>query len=100
MDELIAKGLRFALQIRQHPITIFLFIRLLSRINVRCPIPQHAIDQPGQLMRGRRNRFGCPEPGPYPTVIAPKALWLLATPWAASRKAVAARLADGLLRIR
>ncbi len=34
MDELIAKGLGFALQIRQHPITIFLFIRLLSRVNV------------------------------------------------------------------
>src|SRR6516164_6219858 len=34
VDELIAKGLGFALQIRQHPIAILLFIRLLSRVNV------------------------------------------------------------------
>jgi hypothetical protein len=72
MDELIAKGLRFALQIRQHPIPIFLFIRLLSRINVCCPIPQHTVDQPGQRMRGRRHRFGGPESGPHPPVIGPQ----------------------------
>src|SRR6516164_4858625 len=72
VDELIAKGLGFALQIRQHPIAILLFIRLLSRVNVGRTIPQHAIDEPGQLMRRRRNRFGCPEPGPPPTVIGPQ----------------------------
>lgn len=69
LDELITKRLRFALQIRQHPSTILLFIRLLARVNVICPITQHALDQPGQLMRGRRNRFGRPQPGPHPTVI-------------------------------
>src|SRR5919206_3479675 len=72
VDELIAKGLGFALQIRQHPLTILLLIRLLSRVNVCRTIPQHAIDQPRQLMRGRRNGFGCPEPYPYPTIISPQ----------------------------
>ncbi len=69
MDELITKSLGFALQIGQHPITILVFIRLLSRIHVGRTIPQHALDQPSQLMRGRRHRFGRPEPYPYPTVI-------------------------------
>src|SRR5713226_6615821 len=49
VDELIAKGLGFALQIRQHPIAILLFIRLLARVHVGRTIPQHAIDEPGQL---------------------------------------------------
>jgi hypothetical protein len=35
VDELIAKGLGFALQIRQHPISILLVIRLLSRLHAR-----------------------------------------------------------------
>ncbi len=72
VDELIAKGLGFALQIRQHPIAILLCIRLLSRVHVGRTIPQHALDEPGQRMRGRRHRFGCPEPGPHPTVIGPQ----------------------------
>ena len=69
VDELIAKGLGFALQIRQHPIAILLFIRLLARVHVGWTLSQHAIDEPGQLLRGRRHRFGCPKPCPYPTVI-------------------------------
>ena len=69
VDELIAKDLSFALQIRQHPIAILLFIRLLARVHVGRTIPQHALDQPGQLMRGRRNRFGRAQPSPHPTVI-------------------------------
>jgi hypothetical protein len=40
VDELIAKGLGFALQIRQHPIAILLCIRLLSRVNVGSTISQ------------------------------------------------------------
>ena len=72
MDELIAKSLGFALQIRQHPIPILLFIRLLSRVNVGRPISQHPVDQPGQRMRRRRHRLGCPEPGPSPTVRGPE----------------------------
>jgi len=70
VDELITKGLGFALQIGQHPLPILLFVRLLSRIHVGRTIPQHTIDQPSQLMRGRRNRFGRPEPYPYPTLIS------------------------------
>ena len=71
MDELLAKSLGLALQMRQHPIPIFLFIRLLSRVHVGRPISQPTVDQPGQLMRRRRHRFGGPEPGPPPTVIGP-----------------------------
>jgi hypothetical protein len=69
VDELIAKSLGFALPIGQHPITIFLFIRLLPRVNVGRTIPQHALDQPGQLMRGRRDRLGGAQPRPHPTLI-------------------------------
>ena len=69
VDELIAKGLGFALQSGQYPISILLFICLLARINVGRTIAQHAIEQPSQLMRSRRHRFGCPESYPYPTVI-------------------------------
>ena len=47
VDELIAKGLGFALQMRQHPIAILVFIRLLARVNVGRTIPQHAVDQSG-----------------------------------------------------
>jgi hypothetical protein len=72
VDELIAKSLGFALQIRQHPIPLFLFIRLLSRVNVGRPISQHTVDQPGPRMRRRRHRFGCPEPGPHPTGRGPE----------------------------
>ena len=72
VDELIAKGLGLALQIRQYPITIFLLIRLLSRVHVCRAIPQHAQDEPSQRMRGRRHGFGCPEPYPYPPVIGPQ----------------------------
>ena len=72
MDKLIAQGLGFALQIRQHPIPILVFIRLLARVNVGRTLPQHTVDQPSQLVRSRRHRFGCPEPGPPPTGIGPQ----------------------------
>jgi hypothetical protein len=72
VDELIAKGLSFALQMRQHPIAILVFIRLLARVHVGRTILQQALDQPGQLMRRRCHRFGCPEPGPHPPVIGPQ----------------------------
>ena len=51
MDKLIAQGLGFALQIRQHPIPILVFIRLLARVNVGRTLPQHTVDQPGRLCR-------------------------------------------------
>ncbi len=71
VDELIAEGLGFALQTCQHPLTILLFIRLLARVNVGGAIPQQALDQPRQLMRRRRHRFGRPQPSPHPSVIGP-----------------------------
>src|SRR5215510_6767877 len=72
VHELVTKHPRFPLQIRQHPIAILLFVRLLSCVNVCRTIPQHAVDQPSQLMRGRRHRFGCPEPVSPPTPTAPQ----------------------------
>src|SRR5437016_8742334 len=72
VHELVTQHPSFPLQIRQHPIAILLFVRLLSRVNISGAIPQHAVDQPGQLMSRRRDRFGCPEPGPHPTVIGPQ----------------------------
>jgi hypothetical protein len=57
---------------RQHPLPILVCIRLLARVHVGRAIPQHALDQPGQLLRGRRHRFGGPEPGPAPTGIGPQ----------------------------
>ena len=44
LDELVTKHPRFPLQIRQHPVTVLLFIRLLARIHIRGTIAQHAID--------------------------------------------------------
>jgi hypothetical protein len=62
VDELRAKGLGFALQIRQPPSTLLLLIRLLSRVNVGRAIPPQARDQPRPLLRGRRHGFGGSEP--------------------------------------
>ena len=59
VDELVTQHPSFPLQIRQHPIAILLFVRLLSRVNIGGAIPQHAVDQPSQLMRRRRNRLRC-----------------------------------------
>jgi hypothetical protein len=81
VDELRAKGLGLALQIRQHPIAILLFIRLLARVHVGRPRPHHALDEPGQLMRGRRHRFWCPEPGPHPTLIGPQGTVTVGDAW-------------------
>src|SRR5256885_8987682 len=72
VDELIAKSLGVALQICQHPIPILVFIRLLSRVHVCRPIPQHALDQPSALMRGCRHSFWCPEACSDPTLRGPQ----------------------------
>src|SRR5439155_26781269 len=50
VHELVTQHPRFPLQIRQHPIAILLFVRLLSCVNVCRTIAQHAVDQPSQLM--------------------------------------------------
>jgi len=72
VDKLIAKGLCFALQMRQHPIPILLVIRLLARVNVGRTIPQHPGDPPGQLLRRRRHRFGRAQPSPPLTILGPQ----------------------------
>jgi hypothetical protein len=57
------------LQIRQHSVTILLLICLLTCVDVSGAITQHALDQSGQLMCGRRHRLGCAQPRPHPTGI-------------------------------
>ncbi len=81
VDKLIAKGLGFALQMRQHPIPILWFIRLLARVHGGRTIPQPTVDQPGQLGRSRRHRFGCPEPGPPPTLRGPQGSGTVGDAW-------------------
>ena len=44
VDELVTKHPSFPLQIGQHPVTVLLFIGLLSGIHIGSAIAQHAID--------------------------------------------------------
>ena len=43
VDELVTEHARFPLQIRQHPVTVLLFINLLARIHRGRTIAQHAL---------------------------------------------------------
>jgi hypothetical protein len=69
LNELVAKGLGFPLQIGQHPATVLLFIGLLARIHIGRAIAPHALDEPCQLMRRRGHRLGGAQPRSHPTVI-------------------------------
>ena len=71
LDELVTDHPRFPLQIRQHPVTVWLCIGLLARIHLGRAIAQPAIDEPRQLMCGRCHRFRRAHPRPPPTVRGP-----------------------------
>jgi len=51
--ELVAKGMRFTLEIAEDSITILLFVGVLTRIDIPRTIAQQAIDQPGELVSSR-----------------------------------------------
>jgi len=72
VDELVTEHARFPLQIRQHPVTVLLFINLLARIHRGRTIAQHALDEPRQLLGGRCHRLGCAQPRAHATIIGPQ----------------------------
>ncbi len=51
---------------------VLLFIRLLACVDRGGAIAQHALDQPGQLMRCRRHRLRGAQPRSHPTVRGPQ----------------------------
>ena len=70
--ELIAKGMRFTLEVAQDAITILLFIGVLTRVDIRCARAQEAVNQPGELGGRGRDRLGAAQATAHPPIVAPE----------------------------
>jgi len=56
----------------EETILVALLVGVLPDVGVLGAVPEHAIDQPGQFVSGRRDGFGCTEPCSEPPVVRPQ----------------------------
>src|SRR6516225_6928842 len=69
LHQRIAQFPRLAGQVLHDPLVVLLFIGFEPLCHIGCPVLEHAVQQSGQLVSRRRDRFGCPETALHPPKI-------------------------------